>query len=119
MTGPITKIKEHVFYGRKYKFSLKDPTKGRSAEDIADLKARNGLEPEDQIIALTDNRCVKAPKMIINPKIAEDGEFEVLRVICDESLHALDEKLDNDCVDEMARDLANFLWRCGYRRITE
>lgn len=44
-------------------------------------------------------------------------ERKFLKVALDEAIHACLWDLDNDSVDEIARDIAAFLHRLGFRRI--
>ena len=43
----------------------------------------------------------------------------MLKVLIDEALHACVWDLDNEAVDERSTEIAEFLWRCGYRRTKE
>jgi hypothetical protein len=43
----------------------------------------------------------------------------MLETLIDEGIHACMWDLDNDAVDECSASIAEFLWRCGYRRTKE
>lgn len=76
--------------------------------------------PEDiEIVGATDDNRAKVKKMIVSDKLEEENPKELLRVLLDESMHALDSTIDNDVVEEKARDLCEFLWKCGYRRVSD
>ena len=46
-----------------------------------------------------------------------DAGHYLLACLVHESLHAANWTLDEDWVDQTARDIARLLWRFGYRRI--
>lgn len=110
----IPKIKSHTFYGKKYKikFGFKNNTNKKEMQACADAC---GIKPEE-ILAMTDDRGTKNQTILISDTIEDDKTL--LRVLLDEGLHACDERTDNDVVHEYATSLSNFLWRCGYRRVT-
>lgn len=112
----IPKIKTHTFYKKKYKVKFGPIKQHATAACLKETAERCGIAPED-IIALTDDRGTKGQTILISDEI--DSDKELLRVLLDEGLHACDERIDNGIVDIYARDLANFLWRCGYRRSAE
>jgi len=66
---------------------------------------------------LTDDNRTRTKVMIVSDQLEKDDPKELLRVLLDEAQHALDSTIDNDVVAERAQDLADFLWRCGYRRV--
>lgn len=72
-------------------------------------------EPDDDADGLCDppgpERTIQ-----INPRLRQKRMLEVL---IDESLHACNWDLDNIAVQEYAESIADFLWRCGYRRVKE
>ena len=45
------------------------------------------------------------------------GGFEELRVLLHEGTHAALWDLDEEAVDETSRDLAEMLWKLGYRKV--
>ena len=118
MEDPIKQIKTHVFYGRTYQFIYARPELILSAAELSKVKKSNNLEEDDLILGLTDDNRAKVKKLIVSDVIEAEDPKELLRVLLDEAMHALDSTIDNDVVEEKATDLADFLWRCGYRRIT-
>ena len=114
---PIRKIKDHIFYGRKYKFFYARPESILPAKEIAEVRTRYNLTEDDIIQGLTDDNRTRNKKLIVSDEI-EDPK-ELLRVLLDEAMHALDSTIDNDVVAEKAQDLCDFLWKCGYRRVTK
>jgi hypothetical protein len=87
-----------------------------SAKEIKKIKAFCGLTDDDEILGATDDNRSKKKELIVSDKIEKDDPQEFLKVLIDEAFHALDSTIDNRVVDEKARDLASFLWKCGYRR---
>lgn len=65
---------------------------------------------------LCDAPTTRGKTINVNPGLT--GK-RLLEVLLDESLHAGCWELDNDAVAEMADTMADFLWRCGYRRLPE
>lgn len=115
---PITKIKSHTFYGRRYKFIYDEPKDILSADDLAEIRKMSGLDEDTEILGATDDNRVSEKMMIVSDKLEAENPKELLRVLLDEAWHALDSTIDNTVVYEKAKDLCEFLWRCGYRRIT-
>jgi hypothetical protein len=118
MPDPIKKIKSHVFFGRKYTFVYADPEKVVSKRELQLTRKQCNMQPNESIVGLTDDNRSKKKKIIVSDKLEQEDPKELLRVLIDEAMHALDSTIDNDVVYEKADDLANFLWKCGYRRIT-
>ena len=114
---PIKRIKSHIFYGREYKFIYAAPEKVVSPEVLNSVKEQFGFEKDEQIVGLTDDNRSRKKVMIVSDQLEKEDPKELLRVLLDESMHALDSTIDNDVVAEKAADLASFLWKCGYRRI--
>jgi hypothetical protein len=54
----------------------------------------------------------RIPTIEIDPKLSE---FNTLRVMIDESIHACLWDIDNDSVDEASTSIAYWLWKCGVR----
>lgn len=117
MTDPIKKIKSHIFFGRKYGFVYADPAEVVSSFELEKTRIQYNFKKGDEIVGLTDDNRAKGKRIIVSDKLEESDPKELLRVLIDEAMHALDFTTDNDVVDERARDLASFLWKCGYRRI--
>jgi hypothetical protein len=115
---PIKRIKHHTFYGHRYKFRYVDPEAVVPKEELEEVRQRCGIKPGELVVGLTDDNRTPNPEMLVSDQLEEENPKELLRVLLDEAFHALDSTTDNDVVDEYARDLSNFLWRCGYRRIT-
>jgi hypothetical protein len=113
----IPKIKSHTFYRKKFKIKFGSVTRGISKKDLDNLKVKNNLTEDDDILALTDSRNTENKTIIISDAIEDDKTL--LRVLLDEGIHACDDRLDNDVVHEYATSLSNFLWRCGYRRMAK
>jgi len=117
-TDPIRRVKYHTFYGKKFKFIYGSLNKNVTSHDKTLLKNAHNCTIS-QVHALTDNRSTKEKAIIVSDKVIKsDGEQMLLQVLIDESLHALNETIDNDIVERYAKDLSSFLWRCGYRRTT-
>ena len=117
MPDPIKQIKSHTFCGRKYKFRYTDPEKAVSSKELAEIRKSCHIEPDNTIVGLTDNNDVVNPEIIISDTLDKLSPKDLLRVLLDEGIHACNSKINNDIVDQYARSLAGFLWRCGYRRI--
>jgi hypothetical protein len=86
----INRIKSHKFPQGNYKIHWKKPYK---SEGLC-------TDPNDR-------------QIWINPNILDDRDL--MRVILDESFHATMWEIDNDVVAEFADDMAEFLYRVGYR----
>ena len=83
-------IKQHTFNGRKYKIDY-------NADHVGRCDSPAGAEREVEI------RAGLKPK-------------EHLEVCIHEALHALDFDKSEVRVDMVGRELANWLWRLGYRK---
>jgi len=114
---PILQVKSHVFYGRKYNFFYGDIRKKLTKGEIKIICNKFGLRGEDTLLGATDDNRSKKKMIIVSDSIEQTSPKDLLRVLIDEAMHALDSTIDNDVVAEKATDLSNFLWRCGYRRI--
>jgi len=117
MADPIKRIKSHIFFGRKYQFIYAEPDKVVSKRLLQQTKKLFNIADNELIVGLTDDNRSRKKKIIVSDKLEQDNPKELLRVLIDEAMHALDSTIDNDVVDEKARDLTDFLWKCGYRRI--
>ena len=111
----IPKIKRHKFFGKPYKIKFGSIKENTPEAELKAIAERCGIADPDDILALTDSRQARHRTILISHEINDDKTL--LRVLLDESLHACDERIDNDIVDIYATDIADFLWRCGYRRI--
>ena len=99
---------------KKFKIKFGPIKKHATKKEIKECKEKCGITNTDDILALTDDRVTKNKSILISTGI--DDDKELLRVLLDEAIHACDDRIDNDIVDVYARDIANFLWRCGYRK---
>jgi hypothetical protein len=115
MTDPMYNIKSHTFYKKKYAIFYGKIAEILSKKDLKLTVAETGL-PISKLGAFTSSPDCKHKAIVIDDSMSDK---DLLRVLIDESLHACDWTIDNDIVDHFASDIANFLWRCGYRRIKE
>lgn len=109
----LPKVKNHTFNGEEYAVVFGDIKENTTAEELAEAQKICNIPNADDILALTDDRGTEDQTILISDKIKSSKEL--MRVIIDESLHACDSNLDNDTVDIYATDIANFLWKCGFR----
>ena len=114
---PLRKIKTHTFYGHKYRFIYGKLESHISRAKLKKIATSFDIKNHADILALTDDHDVKEKAIIVRDNIEQPKEL--LRVLLDEALHALDYKIDDNVIDHYSRDLSNFLWRCGYRRVTQ
>lgn len=113
----LPQIKRHTFFGNRYLVKFGSLKQNTTEEELNSSAKKYGINSPDDILALTDDHDIKGKTILVSDAIEDDKEL--MRVLLDEGLHACDNRLDNDVVDVYARDLASFLWRCGYRRISK
>jgi hypothetical protein len=106
-SDPIKRIKYHTFYGKKYKFIYGSLNKNLASSDRTYLKNKYDLKISETN-AITDGRVYKKKALIVSDKIEKtEGPKVLLQVLIDESLHALNETIDNDIVEQYAKDLSS------------
>jgi hypothetical protein len=96
--GRLRRVRSHTFRGKKYRIVVRA---------IPDKEEANGF---------TESPSTKCKKMVIDPRCkVHDSDRELLKTLLDESLHCVWFDIDNDVIDTVSRDIANFLYRAGYR----
>lgn len=109
----LPKVKKHTFNGEEYAVVFGDIKENTTDAELEEAQKICNIADANDILALTDDRGTENQTILISDKIRSSKEL--LRVMIDESLHACDSNLDNDTVDIYATDIANFLWKCGFR----
>jgi hypothetical protein len=94
----VKKIKSHTFRGKRYKIKWKY------------------IPKKEEAIGFCTSPDVKDKHIIIDPK---NANLELLRAAIDEGIHACLWDLDNDAVSEMSESISRFIWRLGFRDVTE
>ena len=94
-----------------------DPESVVPKEILDNVRKSCNIADDEDIVGLTDDNRAEKLELIVSDKLEKENPKELLRVLLDEAFHALDSTTDNTVVDEYARDLSDFLWRCGYRRV--
>lgn len=76
------------------------------------------LRVRDGVLANCDSPRDARKAIRIHPLIADEPE-ELMETIIHEGLHAAGWHLDENWVDQTAKDLGRFLWRAGFRLTEE
>lgn len=111
---PIHKIKSHVFNGKRFRFVYGNFEKKIGKKETKEIIKNHQAKSIDEIDAITHHPDQKNKAIMVRDDLSEK---ELLETLLDEGIHAVDFSIDNEFVDVYSKDLASFLWRCGYRRV--